>query len=284
MRYRAPKSFSALCLSALFSGVLAFSCIDSLAAKESTRLLTQDAYIGPQIFNSKRTRDNGVVQHGVMYGGTAGYDRLKRNAFYVGLWGSYAQGILRGKTSPNEEGVKSALRSRFREAEVEGRFGFTMQAKRGMRFFLTPFVGAGYFNELNHVLPPSPEDSLMKSRTSFGYASLGALSGIFVTHRLRIAIDFDAKFMVHGRCKSFDTEEELPEGKKSAITPIGEKIQYYTQLPITYQLTEDRHWLNFSFVPFLRYRHYGAHNAYFGKFYPTHFKNYGASLLLFCRF
>lgn len=226
--------------------------------------------IGPEIYFMQRIKKGGSSQDGVLYGGYASYERIRRSALYWGVDGRYAYGLLKGYNADEE-----CLKSYKMDSQVEGRFGYTF--KKGPRrcLWLTPFFGAGYFNGTNRFVEPSP--IVYKMRVKFPYILIGFLSKVDVNACFSAGLNFKAKYSVGARGKiTGDSDPDVDNAKFY----IEDKFMYEVELPFTYSGCCRGKNLGISVVPFYNFRHYGGHENYPFNFIDTKFHLYGARLLL----
>src|SRR5204862_454619 len=97
------------------------------------------------------TREGGASQSGCLYGVRGSFERIGRYKWYLGIEGLYGRGAINGHSGSGVK-LKSTLTDRF----IEGRFGYTFQAKCRLIPSFTPFIGYGYADETNHYKSPSP--------------------------------------------------------------------------------------------------------------------------------
>lgn len=225
--------------------------------------------IGPEFYHVKRTREGGSKQTGFLYGGRICFDYIKRYSFYWGAEGAYAKGMLKGKS-----GSGSSLKCHDREAELEGRFGYTFQRKRGYLLGITPFAAYGVFQEKNNFLHHHP--FRVKFENSFKYVGGGFLSQATLFPGLIVGINFKAIYMVQSKSKVTEPGDE----HVSFSIDMENKMQYLVELPIKYTFCVPNYTWEASFVPFYRYRHYGGKFGYPFDFLETKFQIYGARLTL----
>jgi hypothetical protein len=238
-------------------------CCDCDCCEEPFR---HQPFIGPEIYYVKRVREGGTHQDGYMFGVRLGYDYIRRYAFYFGADALYAQGTLKGETG---EGLD--LKSQLTDANVEGRIGYTFQTKGCYHASLTPFVGAGYFWEINKFKDPSPNHFHFYNRIF--YVPIGFLSSIFVLPELSIGVNFKARIPIEGKIKVENDEET-----ESDTLRYEEKWQYRVDVPITYYFCWSESNLAISLVPFYEYRHYGYKANFPYDFLDTKFNIYGGTL------
>lgn len=224
--------------------------------------------VGPECYQLKRSREGGTRQRGTLGGVRASYDYIRRYKFYLGCEAAYAQGILKGRS-----GNKQKLRSRFSDAVVEGRLGYTFQTLSGCGGWFTPFIGGGYFWENNNYLSPSPKKVHFSTR--YGYFALGAYSGTPLTSQLEIGLNATARFCMQGKMHiSHD-----PEGDPLTLK-YEQKVNCRVVLPLTYFYNT----LSACLAPFYEYRHYGRRHAFPFDFLDTRIKVYGIDLFLVFNF
>lgn len=234
--------------------------------------LRHQIFIGPEIYGVKRSREGGTEQTGILYGVRAGYDYIRRYAFYWGIDGLYASGALTGENGENQK-----IKSQLTDSNIEGRFGYNFQSKSCLSASFIPFIGVGYFWENNDYKHPSPLK--VKFENSFFYVPVGFLSRIFVNPQLSIGLNFKARFIIEGKTKvSNDSELELEEG--DLTLHYEEKTQYRVDLPVSYYFC----WLNkpvsFAVSPFYEYRQYGHRANFPFDFLETEFNIYGVTVRL----
>jgi hypothetical protein len=228
-------------------------------------------YVGPEIYHVHRTREGGAKQDGMLYGIRAGYDRIKRYKIYYGFDALYASGILDGKG-----GSGQCLESKFSDALVEGRLGYTLKSKCRYKPSFTPYVGVGYFIEKNNFT--HPKETPIHFRTSFLFAAVGFLSQITITDKFDIGFNFKARFPYDATCRvSHDPNED------NSKQVINEKFQYRAELPLTYKFFDCDDHLRLSFVPFYEFRQYGHHPNFPADFLETKLNIYGLQLkIMYC--
>lgn len=221
-------------------------------------------YIGPEFYHVHRYKKSGSHQDGWVYGGKIGYDRLKRFGFYWGGEAYYAMGKLSGKTN---DGTK--LKSDFYDAEVEGRFGYTLQQADGFELAFTPYVGLGYLWETNNFKDPSP----LKIHTQIkgGYVCGGFLSKATFCTYYNVGLNFKIKYLIDAR----NSVSHDPEFSDSASL-VKNEYQYKIELPLEYNY---RSW-NFGFLPFYEFRHYGGRASFPFDFVETKLNIWGVFLKL----
>lgn len=219
-------------------------------------------YLGPEVYEVKRSRQGGTKQLGEIYGVRAGYDYIKRYSLYLGIEGSYGQGKIHGNNSGGTE-----IKSKFTDETIEGRIGYTIQQKRGNRFSITPFVGAGYIRETNQFVEPSPLK--IKSEIGFKYGVAGFLSKVCFSNNVSAGLNFKIRYLIEAR----NWISNDPDHESSSML-IKEEYQYRLDLPFIYEYSER---FRFAIVPFYEYRHYGRQANYPFDFLETRLKMYGAT-------
>lgn len=225
-------------------------------------------YIGSDIYHVHRNREGGTNQKGWLYGARIGYDYIKRYAIYFGCEAAYATGKLHGKSAT------STLRSNLTDAHVEGRVGYTLQQKAGWQTSFTPFIGLGYFEEINKFVHPTPIHVHFETR--FCYYDLGFLSKISPLPCLDIGINFKAKLMINAENR-VTHDPQFDDSKMM----IKHEIQYRVDLPFTYKWDKR---ILFCLSPFYEYRHYGRQENFPFDFLETTFQIYGVTIKLIYNF
>lgn len=227
--------------------------------------------IGPEILYLKRVRSGGTEQSGTLYGVRGRIEHLGRYLIYLGVEGAYAGGTLCGHS-----GNGTHLKSHFSQSCIEGRIGYTFEPKTCW-FSLTPFLGAGYFLELNHYIRPSPVKVHFDNR--FGYGAAGFRSKVNLMDQLSIGLNFTAMYSFNGKVKvSHDPDYD------SATLEYMQKINYRVELPINYVACFRGCPVELSLVPFFEYRHYGKKLGVPFDFLNTHIRDWGADLQYVYRF
>lgn len=225
--------------------------------------LGHDVYIGPELYYVNRTREGGTKQTGGVYGVRLGYERVKRYKIYWAVTGLYARGIIEGKS-----GVGTKIKSRFIDASIEGRLGYTLEQKCGWQCSFTPYVGYGYAIEENNFIHPSP--LRLHFRTRFSYIPVGFLSRISPYPQFDVGLNFEAKFMFNASNKVTHDPEF---GSNSML--IKERVHYRVELPLTYRYMTC---IWFRIIPFYEYRTYGHQPNFPFDFLETKLQIYGGTL------
>ena len=232
-------------------------------------------YIGPEIYHADRSKAGKyrcVKQRGFIYGGRLGYDRIKRCRLYWGFDALYATGDLRSHRK-NENKIKLC----FTDENIEGRLGYTIQAKCGWLPTLVPYVGYGYYRETNKFKRPSP--LLIKQRISFDYFALGFLSQIYPHPSWVVGLNFKARFLFNSKCRVSDDPEYDDIDQN-----IKHNVQFRVEVPITYRLNCWCDKLAIALVPFYEYRHYGEHANFPFDFKEAKLNFYGFDIRLMYMF
>lgn len=224
-------------------------------------------FVGPEIYHVTRTREGGAEQKGWLYGVRGGYDYIKRNSFYYGIDALYAQGTLKGRTS------EARLKSDLTDINVEGRLGYTFQTDTCHYASFTPYIGIGYFWEINKYKHPSPLP--IHFNNNFYYVPFGFLSSIYVTPELTLGFNYKGRFIIDGKTKvthdaSFD----------DVSLRYVQRIQSRLELPITYYFCWSNQEGAVAAVPFYEFRNYGHHPNFPFDFLETKFKIFGVTLKL----
>lgn len=224
--------------------------------------------IGPEFYHLQRTREGGTKQDGWMYGVRGSYDRIKRYKLYWGIEGHWAQGTLKG-----HNGLDDTIKSTFTDAQIEGRLGYTLQAKCTYKPSLTPFVGYGFFRDTNKFKDPSP--LLVKFVTTYRYVAYGFLSSIEPRDNFNIGLNFKGWSMIHARTKV----EDDPEEENNSML-MGERFNYRIELPIQYRYCACNEHLELGLVPFYEFRHYGRRENFPFDYADTKFRLWGVTIEL----
>lgn len=224
--------------------------------------------IDPEIYHLQRNREGGTKQDGWMYGVRANYDYIKRYCIYWGIDGLWAKGKLDGRN-----GAGDKLKSTFTDSHIEGRLGYTFQAKWCCQPAFTPFVGYGYFRDTNKFQEPSP--LLVKFITTYRYVSYGFVSSISPVDDLNVGFNFKGWSMIHPRTK---VEDDFDEDDASML--MGERFNYRIELPILYRYCACNEHLEIGLTPFYEFRHYGRRENFPFDYADTKFRLWGFTLQL----
>lgn len=204
-----------------------------------------------------------------MYGGRAVCEHFRGNNLYFAADGYWAYGKLEGHNADSQ-----AITSYKSDAEVEGRLGYTFMKDLCTYFWVTPFLGGGYFVGSNRFVRPSPME--FESNTRFPYIALGFLSRVQLTDCFYFGLNFKTKYSVGAKTKI--TNDPDPEVDNSELI-IEDKFFYEVELPLIYNWLWKCKRVECSFVPFYRFRHYGGHENHPFDFIDTKFHMYGARLM-----
>lgn len=243
-------------------------CEESVCEPCSTFPLPNKLSIGPEIYHLQRIREGGTKQSGWLYGVKASYDRIKRYRLYWGIEALYAKGTLNGHNALDDK-----LKSSYTDEHVEGRFGYTFQSKCAYQPSLTPFVGYGYYKDINDFKDPSP--LTLKFTTTYRYVAYGFLSSIAPTDNINVGLNFKGWSMIHARTKVQDDPDE-----DDISMLMGERFNYRIELPILYRYCACNEHLEVGLVPFYEFRHYGSRENYPFDYFDTKFKLWGFNLQL----
>lgn len=249
----------------ILQGLLLLLCT---CAYSNERQLINYLSVGPESYWVVRTKGGGTRQTGVLWGGRATYERLKRYGWYIGADILYASGTLDGKS-----GNDNKIRSRLTDTNVESRFGYTLQHKSNCGFSLTPFFGIGYFRETNNFSHPTPIP--VHFRNTFSYIPIGFLSHMYVTPQFGMGLNFKVRYLYRHKVKATRDPEH-----DSLHLHYQEKLQYRIELPFTYDKCICNRLWRINLVPFYEYRNYGQMPTYPFDFIKTKFQIYGAYLQL----
>jgi len=227
----------------------------------------QRIQIGPDIYYLTRDRDGGAKQTGIMYGGEGDYERVKPWGFYWALNGLYARGTLTGHSRTGK------TESRLTDAQVEARLGYTLC----WPFLLTPFVGYGYFSEINDFCDPSP--IAVRFHNHFQYPLLGFRSEWAWGPYFRLGCLARVSYMVDG------ASEVTNDPSFDDLTLImGPRWQYRIDLPVSLCFCNSRNAFEAAIAPFYWLRQYGGRENYPFDFIATKMRSYGARFYLSCHF
>jgi hypothetical protein len=222
--------------------------------------------VGPEFTHLKRIRKGGTKQTGALYGLRATYDHIGRYLIYWGLEGAYSSGMLKGHAGNGTE-----LKSHFTQGNVEGRIGYTLQSCNREFLSITPFVGVGYYRELNHYVSPSPIKIHFDNQ--FCYGAAGVLLRGYFTPELRFGLNATARW-------SFDGKVKITHDPNYEATTIEymQKMQGRVSLPLWYQTISSCVSFEWGIAPFFEYRHYGRKVAVPFDFIDTRIKSWGCDV------
>lgn len=244
--------------------------LGSLYAEEFLPLYK--ASIGPEIYHVRRVREGGAVQKGSNVGIRGSYERIGRYKWYFGIEGLYGKGTITGHS-----GSGLRLKSNFTDVQIEGRIGYTFQAKCGFLPAITPFVGYGYGEEKNHYRSPSP--LLVKFNNESPYISWGFLSTLSLTQEWMVGFNFKARSLMEPKCRV----KNDPVFDRLTMQ-VEEKTQFRFELPIYYDYFYACKVFEVGIVPFYELRHYGGRENFPFDFLDTKLKLYGVNLQFTYRF
>jgi hypothetical protein len=226
--------------------------------------------IGPEFSHLKRTRQGGTCQSGWLYGIRGRYDHIARYKIYCGFESVYVLGTLSG-----ESGSDQRIKSRFSECSLEGRIGYTFQSKDPRLLSITPFLGTGYFIELNRYTSPSPVKLHFDNR--FLYGSAGCILQAHFTPQ------FDGELDVTVRLGWDDRMKVNRDPKYGSLTlHYMQKLQCRVALPLKYRTSICTFPFEAWAVPFFEYRHYGGKMGTPFDFIDTRIQSWGGTL--YCGF
>lgn len=256
--------------------LLAFSFMltSSLACDEEAAdfLPLYKASLGPEFYHVKRTREGGASQSGGMIGVRGSFERIGRYKWYLGVEGLYGTGTIKGHA-----GSGAKIKSKLSDYQIEGRLGYTFQAKCGFRPALTPFVGYGYWEETNHYKFPSP--LLVKFSNQAPYVSFGFLSTITICPQFTAGFNFKARALIDSECR---VKNDPVFGHLKMY--IHDEMQYRFELPLYYDYYCNCRVFELGLVPFYEYRHYGGRENYPFDFLDTKLRIYGINIQFTYRF
>jgi hypothetical protein len=230
--------------------------------------------IGPEIYFMQRKKDGGSNQRGFMYGARFNYDRIRKSSLYWGAEAQWATGTLCGHNTDHVE-----LKSRKRDSEIEGRLGYTWKRKLGCNFWITPFLGGGYFEGTNRFVKPTPLE--YKITNFLPYLVSGFLWRIDVKPCFSIGLNLKVKYSVGAH--SHISDDPDPEVNNERLV-IEDKFSYNVDVPFYFDFSCGGKKMEVTFSPFYHFRHYGAHENHPYDFIDTRFHMYGARLMFSCLF
>jgi len=251
----------------IFFSVLICCEVPALFSNCCSPIFPHQIYIGPEVCYFHRSIE-GAKQDGVLFGARTGYDYIKGNCFYAGFEGVYLSGRLHGHSD-----INGKLKSKFRDAEFEGRLGYTLFRDCGRQVYLTPFIGGGYVDERNNFINPS----LLTAHYNmhYGYVCAGFLSSIHLCPRFDFGINFKTKYMINARNDvTHDPEYE------DVVMHVKNEFHYRVELPLTYRIYDEFY---LRLVPFYEYRLFGGKVNFPFDFHETREHLAGATLkLMYC--
>ena len=224
--------------------------------------------VGPEVYYIRRQRAGGTKQVARMDGIFVDYDRLRRYSWYFGGTYSYAQGRLKGHTGSQREMV-----STLTDTLWEGRFGYNFQRRGAKGYFIAPYGGYGYFDEINDFHPPSP--LAVKFKNTFNFVTAGFLSGVNFSSVFSMWIDVKMKFMLNGETKVTD---DPVVGDNTLL--MNNEVLARIEVPLIFSPSQVRMGLEFVIDPFYEFRHYGGREGFPFDFVDTKYNLYGANFAL----
>ncbi len=229
------------------------------------------SYIGEESYFLWRQRDGGTKQDGRLDGLRVGIDRIKPYCWYLGTDFLYATGRLSGKS-----GSGSPQKSQMTDEIFEARLGYTLQ-NCCCRYFFIPFVGWGYFKEVNNFHSPSPLP--IKFTDTFNFSVVGFLSGVNISPLLSMGINFKVRFMQDGKSEV----SEDPVYADETLMMENETL-YRLEVPFTFTPCNSFLGLGGQFAPFYEFRHFGGREGFPFNYKDTKFNLLGMRLSIVYRF
>jgi hypothetical protein len=225
-------------------------------------------FLGPEFCHNTRKREGGSKQSGFLLGGHFRYDRISPNSLYWALDAFYDSGKMFGKTA-NGNKIKSTIN----EYEIQGRLGYSFYFPNCFELLVIPYGAYSYYYGTNKFHHPSPVT--YKLHDKLHLAGPGLWISMSINQNCRCGLDFQAKYMIEGKNKvTSDPKFD------SVSLEIESEWQYEIDLPIEFTVPFCDKTLEFRFVPFYTFRHYGGKPNYPFDFVETKFQIYGARLLL----
>lgn len=250
--------------------LLVFGCTLAIEPLEALWSIGQHtASLGPQIYQLRRVREGGSKQKGILYGLRGCIERTEPNAFYWGAEVDWAKGELKGTTASG-----NPLRSNMTETWVEGRAGWTFEGEWLSYFSITPFIGVGYYEAVNHFRPPTVTS--VRFTDSFGFYSYGFQSKFWTNDMFSIGFNLKAQNMYEGK----DVVSNDPDNPSIAMR-IEDQRHWVVEFPLNCYPDPDvfGQAVEVSLTPFYQYRHFGGREGIF-DFIDTKFYVLGARLTL----
>ena len=235
--------------------------------------------LGKEVYYVGREKKGGTKQKGQGIGVRWTFDHIKRYCIYVGGNAFYGQGKLKGHSGNGDK-----IYSKLTDKQIEGNLGYTFQMKGAPHFSFTPYIGAGYYQEINKFKNPSP--LLLKYTTTFKYMACGFLSSVSINPCFKIGLNLRLKSPspCFGLIPKFKLSKEVyckvsddPDFEDSK-QEVGSRIHYRIELPLTSTSPHFAPCFQISLVPFFEHRLYGFHENYPADFIRTTFKVYGLNL------
>ena len=183
-----------------------------------------------------------------------------------------AEGKIYGRNKTGDR-----ITSNMSEMEAEGRLGFTFQPAWCFSPYLIPFVGYGFYEEINKFRPPSP--MTVHFLNTFEYAAFGFITRAYINDSMYIGLNFTAKYSLD--CKSKISNDPDPDIEDIKLQ-FNNAWQYEINFPFALNFKAfDPYWecCQIELTPFYRYRHYGERENFPYDFLNTQFNSVGAKLL-----
>jgi len=222
--------------------------------------------IGPEVFYMRRMRDGGTKQIGQMDGISVDYNRLRRYRWYFGASFDYAQGRLKG-----HNGAQADLTSTLTNKIWEGRFGYNFQRRGARGYFIAPYGGYGYFDEINAFHEPTT----VRFKNTFNFTTAGFLSGVNLSSVFSMWINFKMRFMLNGTSK---ITNDPAVGDNTLL--MTNEVLALVEVPLIFSPSCVRMGLEFVAAPFYEYRHFGGREGFPFDYIDTKYNLYGASFAL----
>ncbi len=228
--------------------------------------------VGEESYFFWRMREGGTGQDGRLDGVRIKAERIKSYGWYLGADYLLAQGNISGKT-----GRGNPLASNLKDQVLELRFGYTLQQVSRRKTFFTPFVGWGYFKEVNDFHIPSSLPC--KFTDTFNFIAVGFLSGVNFTPLLSMGVNFKMRFMQDAQSKV--TEDPLFD---DVTLTIEDETFYRLEIPITLSPCCPSLVSSGEITPFYEFRHFGGREGFPFNFRDTKFHLLGMRLSLIYRY
>lgn len=223
-------------------------------------------WIGPEFYYSKRIRDGGSRQSGVLYGVRGGYDRVVHNGTYLAIEGRFA--MTHDFCGHTKSGQR--LDSEKTDSQIEGRIGYSFCC---FDFLTTFYGGYGYFygtNKFHH-----PRTMPFHFHTWFDYIPVGIMIQRQLCDYLTVGTHFKAKWMNEGQCK-VTNDPNLSDMHML----INNEMQYEIEFPIYTPIRYGNRCWDLQLIPFYRYRHLGGRENYPCDYKETRFHSFGTTVTL----
>lgn len=230
--------------------------------------------LGPETYYMERKRDGERAENGWMFGERLYYERLRPNCLYYGAEQYYAVGCISRRTQ-----FDTAFVLKMIDAEVEGRFGYTLYNRSPISVMFTPFVGYGNFTGTSKYI--QPHFLRLTFHPTFDYFTAGFLSAYFFCNGFAsIGLNMKYKFMHHGINKVIDRTHD--DCRCVAFyQSMGNRTHIQVDVPFTYYYWCCREQpFEISIVPFYRNRIYGGQNNFHFDFIETNIQMWGGRFML----